>query len=332
MILVWAEFVALAMIIGFAGYRLCYYADEIADSTGLAKNWIGLILLATITSLPELMTGVSAVRFAGDPNLAVGDVVGSCVFNLTLVFILDLIYKEGSVYGKATRGHILSGALGMILISYFGFSLIVSKEAMGFRIGHVGGYVAIIPIFYMLAMRTLYSFEQTEKPANRNPQSESTRAKLRDALTFFALAALVVIAAGIALPFVGESLIQLMGWNSAFVGTLFMAFATSLPEIAVTISAIRMRSVELAFSNVLGSNLFNVVILAIDDFFYWEGPILEAVSPVHTVTAFSAVMMTGLVLTALIQPPQKKVLNSVSVLSILLVLIYSLNAYVVFSN
>src|SRR3989338_4203238 len=109
---VWLQFAGLALVISFAGYHLSYYADLISERTGLGRNWIGLILLSTITSLPELVSGVSAMAIAQTPDLAVGDILGSCVFNLTLVFVLDLLHREGSVYSRATQGHILAGALG----------------------------------------------------------------------------------------------------------------------------------------------------------------------------------------------------------------------------
>ena len=330
----WFQFMALAAVIGVAGYYLSVYADIIAGLTGIGRNLIGLILLATITSLPELMSGISAVRFADDPNLAVGDILGSCVFNLALVFFLDLMHRETSVYEKANTGHILSGALGMILISFVGYSLIISPIFPNFVLGQVGGFTLFIPIFYLLAMRTLYSFENKQNFIGSNTNTntrEISEISLIRACSLFGIAALFVIATGIILPFLGEKIVVEMGWNSAFVGTIFMAFATSIPEIAVTISAIHLKAVDLAFSNLLGSNLFNVVILAVDDLFYTRGNLLKDVSPSHVITAFSAVMMTGLVLVALIQPPQKRILNTVSILSLLLIAVFFLNAYIIFS-
>ncbi len=328
----WLQFLGLGCIIGVAGYHLSYYADIIAEQTGLGRNWIGLILLATVTSLPELMAGISAVRFADDPNLAVGDILGSCVFNLTLVFVLDLMHRDTSVYCKATMGHILSGALGMILISFVGFALIISPIFPKFALGHMGVFAVAIPVFYLLAMRLLYTFENKSKSTvSIIKEVDSDRTTLKNACIYFGIAALFVIGAGMLLPFVGEKIIIVMGWNSAFVGTIFMAFATSLPEIAVTVSAIRLRAVELAFSNVLGSNLFNIVILTVDDVFYTKGQLFKVVAPSHVITAFSAVMMTGLVLVALIQPPQRRILNTVSILSVLVVAVFFLNAYIVFT-
>jgi cation:H+ antiporter len=329
---VWLQFAGLTVVIGFAGYRLSHDADRIADATGIGHAWVGTIMLATVTSLPELMTGVSAVTFAGSPNLAVGDVLGSCVFNLVLVFVLDLIHRGSSVYSRATHGLVLIGALGMILISFVGFSLMVTGHFPGVSIGHVGAFTAVIPLFYILASRTIYIFERGAAAAAPAAGSRpSAPQALKKSFLSFGVAAAVVIAAGGMLPFVGERIMTEMGWNAAFVGTLFLAFATSLPEIAVTLGAMKLNAPQLAFSNLLGSNLFNVVVLAVDDVAYREGPILKAVSPVHAVTAFSAVMMTGLVVIALLQPPQRRVFNTASGMSLLLLGVYALNAYVVFS-
>ena len=75
--MVWINFaIALAIII-FAGTRLARYGDAIAEKTGLGRLWIGLILLAAITSVPELATGISSVALVGDPDLAVGALFGS---------------------------------------------------------------------------------------------------------------------------------------------------------------------------------------------------------------------------------------------------------------
>ncbi len=89
LLLIWLQFVLCAGLIGIAGVRLSRYGDAIAGHTGLSRNWIGLVLLATVTSLPELVTGLSAVTLAAAPDIAVGDVLGSCVFNLGRIQPVD---------------------------------------------------------------------------------------------------------------------------------------------------------------------------------------------------------------------------------------------------
>src|SRR5574341_1134667 len=97
----WLEFAACAGLIGYAGSRLSRYGDVIADKTGLGGTWIGLVLLATVTSLPELATGISSVTAAGVPNIALGDALGSTVFNLVLIVMLDFLHRGESVYTRA---------------------------------------------------------------------------------------------------------------------------------------------------------------------------------------------------------------------------------------
>lgn len=329
--LVWGQFALVAALIALAGYHLSICGDAIADKTGLGRNWVGTILLATVTSLPELITGISAVTFTNAPDLAIGDVLGSCVFNLAMVVILDFFHREGtSVYTKAGQAHLLSGALGMILLGFVGFGLVLAGRGLTPSFGHVGASALVIPVFYLLAMRTLFHFEQSHPASPRKQEPQYAEWSLERWIGRYIVAALVVVAAGFFLPFLAKRIIVLMGWNEAFVGTSFVALVTSLPELAVSLSALKIGAVDMAFSNLLGSNLFNVVILTADDIFYRKGALFQAASPVHIITAFSSIMMTGLVLVALIHNPKRKVFNTISVMSLLLLGVYILNSVVIY--
>lgn len=91
---IFIEFAVLSLMIGTSGYFLSLYGDVIAEKTGLGGTWIGFAMLATVTSLPELVTGVSSVTYVGVPNIALGDALGSCVFNLLLIVLLDFLHRE----------------------------------------------------------------------------------------------------------------------------------------------------------------------------------------------------------------------------------------------
>lgn len=121
-----------------------------------------------------------------------------------------------------------------------------------------------------------------------------------------------------------------MGWNRTFVGTLFIAFATSLPELAVTLSALRIGALDMAIGNLFGSNLFNMVIIAIDDVFFFKGPILSQTSQYHGISALSAIMMTGVAIVGLLYRPATKVLKTVGWVSLFLFSVYLLNSYVLY--
>jgi len=327
----WLQFALCAALIGGAGYRLSLYADVIAEKSGLGRSWTGLILLASVTSLPELATGFSSVTVANVPNIAIGDALGSCVFNLVLVVILDFFHRGESVYTKVSQGHILSAAFGTVMIGFVGFNLLLGARTDRLALGHVGIYSPIIVLLYVLAMRTVFHYERRQLAQRVEETVENyPRITLRRAVTGYGLASLVVVAAGIWLPFIGDDLAQVMGWHKTFVGTLFVAFATSVPELVVSLSALRLGALDMAIGNLFGSNLFDVLIVAIDDLLFLPGPILSHVSGLNVASALSAVMMTGVAIVGLLYRPTTRLFRTVGWISLFLLTLYLLNAYVLF--
>ncbi|HVO17068.1 MAG TPA: sodium:calcium antiporter [Alphaproteobacteria bacterium] len=327
----WTQFAACALLVGLAGPVLSRCGDIIADKTGLSGDWIGVILLATVTSLPELITGVTAVTVAQVPNIAVGDVLGSCVFNLAILVILDFLHRGESVYQRAHQGHILSAGFGIVLIGFVGLNLLITNQGLTYAIGHVGLYTPIIVALYALSVRSVFTYERremeqfAEKTTDRYPEIT-----LRTATKRFAAASVVVVVAGVWLPFVGADLADAMQWNRSFMGTLFVAGVTSLPEVVVTIAALRIGALDMAIANLLGSNLFNILILAIDDMLYVEGPLLAKVAPAHAASAASAVIMTGIVVVGLLYRPAARLFRTVGWVSFGLFIVYLLNTYVLY--
>ena len=328
---VWFAFAICVLLIVVGGVKLCRYGDIIADKTGLGGTWIGLVMVATVTSLPELATGVASVTAAAVPDIAVGDVMGSCVFNLLIVVILDVMHRQDSVYRTASQGHILAGSFGVILIGFAGFSIVLASNGVSLSIGHVGLYSPIILVIYAVAVRTVYRYERRQiaefphEPVEHHPNITVAQAALR-----YTAAAALVIAAGVALPFVAKALAIQMNWTQSFVGTLLVAFATSLPEVVVTIAALRIGAVDMAIGNLFGSNLFNILVLVVDDVAFVEGPLFSHISPVHAISAFSALMMTGVAIGGLLYRPRARVFRTVGWASIVLFVVYVLNSYVLY--
>ncbi|QIG78877.1 sodium:calcium antiporter [Stakelama tenebrarum] len=325
--IIWLAFLACAAVIMMAGPVLTRQADAIANASGLSRSWVGLILLATATSLPELLTGLSSVTLADAPNIAVGDVLGSCIFNLLLIAVLDLLSRDQSLFGTIDRSHILTATLGLILIGTVGALLIVARGALDFRIAHVSIYSPFLVILYFVAVRASFRHQGHAGGVVSEPQPD---ARLGPAILRYAGAALVICLAGALLPFIGVALAEAMGWKTSFVGTLFVAAATSLPELVVMLAALRLRAVDMATANLLGSNLFDVLILAIDDFAYTRGALLADASPAHAGSAFAATIMSGIVIIGILDQPRARFFGVIGWISILLVAVYVLSAYSIF--
>jgi len=186
----------------------------------------------------------------------------------------------------------------------------------------------LLLLLYAVAIRTLFRYERSQRAEAVEERVERyPHITLRDAVIRYVLAAIVVVAAGLWLPYVGRDIAQAMAWQETFVGTLFVALATTLPEIVVTVSAVRIGALDLAVSNLLGSNLFNLVIIAIDDIVYVKGPLLSYVSPLHAVSALSVVMMSGVAVVGLFYRPRTRLFRTVGWTSLLLLSLYLLNTF-----
>jgi cation:H+ antiporter len=329
----WLYFLLCVITIGVAGTMLTRYGDAIADKTGLGGTWIGLVLLATVTSLPELAAGISAVTIGDLPDIAAGDVFGSCAYNLLLLVLLDYLQRATPLYAHARRGHVLSAGFGIVLLGFTGLSLMLTQFGVTLSILHIGIYTPVILLLYGVAIRTVFLYEKAqianfiEKEPDKYPERS-----LQDLAVRYCVAALFVVSAGILLPHIAADIAVQMGWTQSFVGTLFAALATSLPELVVTIAAVRIGAVDMAIGDLLGSNMFNVLILAIDDMFYLKSPLLESVSSIHLSSVFSAITMTGAAIVGLYFRSRHLLLKRLAWTSMFLLVIYALNAWVLYSH
>lgn len=329
---VWTSFLVCVAVIGVAGYKLTDYGDAIADKTGMGGTWVGLVLIATVTSLPELAAGITAVTVAMLPDIAAGDVLGSCVYNLLILAIMDLFKRGPPVLTVARQEHVLSAGFGILLLGVGALGLTAASSGDTRLIGHIGFATPTLILLYFVAIRTLFRYQErevesfTEREPDRFPELSLRQIGVR-----YAIAALFVVAAGVWLPFVSEDIATVMGWNQSFTGTLFTAMSTSLPELVVTLSCLRIGAIDLAVGNILGSNLFNLLILAIDDLFYMPGPLLDAVSPLHLVSAITAMTMTGALIAGVFYRSNHRVFRIGGWTSLLLFVLFAINSWMIYN-
>ena len=279
---IWLQFLALTAVIVVAGSYLSRYGDVIAEKTGLGRTWIGIILMASITSLPELITGISSVSFYSVPDIAVGDVLGSCMFNMLILALLDVKSGATPISARAHQGQVLAAAFGIFLLGLVTLSIFAGDKMPA--IGWVGAQSLVFMAVYLADMRLVFQYErkrileyvQEAAGAAQYGEVSSTRA-----YAIFGMNAVLIVAAATYLPHVGEQIARSSGLGQTFVGNILIAASTSLPEIVVSFGALRIGAVDMAYGNLFGSNLFDIAILAIDDFFYTAGPLIAHVSPSH---------------------------------------------------
>lgn len=325
----WLEFLVCALLIGYAGQALTKYAAVISERTGLPSSWVGLILLSAATSLPELFTGVSSVTIFDAPDIAFGDALGSCVLNLGLLVALDALSRDESVFCRVDHRHVLTAGFGIILIGLAGLTIMTTRSGIDLTVFHVSAYTPFVILLYIVAIRATFVHER--RLAITAPHVETTEGvTLRQAVLRYCAAAAVVGIAGGLLPHFGMQIAEITGWHQSFVGTLLIAVATSLPEFVVIVSALRRNAADMAIAALLGSNLFDVLVLAIDDLAYLKGSIYADVSAAHAASAFAGVIMSGIFIVALLYRPRNRFFGHISWTSLSLLSIYFLSSYFIY--
>ena len=305
--LLWLAFIICTAAIIYSGSRLCRYGDIIAEKTGLGRTWVGLIMLASITSLPELITGISAVTIIDVPNIAIGDVLGSCVFNMLIYAALDVMYRPVPLSTKAHQGNILSAGFSILLLSFVSFSLILGNQAGA--LGWIGLYSLIIMVMYFIAVRLFFFYEKRQFSLYVKERAVELRYKdipMKTAHVNYVINGSIIVIAAVFLPKIGEGLAINTGLGNTFVGNIFIALSTSLPEVVVSIAALKIDAVDLAIGNLFGSNMFNLFILVIDDILFIKGPILSFVDSNHIISALSAIAMIAIAIIGLTYRASKK--------------------------
>ncbi len=281
-------FVLLGAVIFAVASRLARAADTIADVTGLGRAWIGAILLAGSTSLPEITTDVNAALL-GVPDIGVGDLMGSTLANMLILALLDLVYARRHILQSVAVNHAVVGLLAIVLTMIAGIA--ISSGGFG-RLGPLGIETILIAVVYVLGMRVFYRLSSVaaqglipDAPAALLHPSADRSARLRAAAGTFVLAAVALIVIAPLLVISAEAVSAESGMSQTFIGTLLVGLTTSFPEVAATVAAVRLGAIDLAVGNIFGSNAFNMCVLLFMDISYTNGPVLAEVSSDHVLSA-----------------------------------------------
>ena len=296
LVILWLALAGGAAAILLFSRLLVSSADVIADRTGLGRSFVGVVLLATATSLPELVTGVSSILLVDQPDLAAGDAFGSNLVNLVIIGIIDLMWRNGPILVAVGRAPIVVGFLGIAVVGCTVVAMLAHGGGAFAESWPVSPVSLMLFLVFLVGMFVIYRQEDS-------PQEESSQENddsLPRAFGKYTVAMLVIVGAAVLLAWTGDQIAHKMGWEASFVGTQFLAISTSLPEFAASYAALRIGAPDLAIANLLGSNLFNMgFVLFIDDVAYVDGPLWSGIAGIHLLTAGFAVVMTVVVLAGL---------------------------------
>ena len=302
--MVWVKLVICILLIFISGKRVAKYGDIIAVKSGLGGVWTGFILLALVTSLPELFNGVSAITLIGEPDLTVGNILGANAFNLFNLAMLDIAYQNGPLLASASQTHRLTSWSSLIMVAVIAAGIFFDFRFSFFGLLWLGWYTPVIVLLYFVFVRVIFIIEQRQHSPTETGL-DYREDKSWKVYSHFAVSAVIIIGAGIWLAFIGDEITLVTGWGKNFVGSLILAFTTTLPEMTVSYTAMRMGATDMAIANMIGSNLFNATIIPIDDLLYLKAPVLSAVSESHLITAILVIVMTMIFIFGINRRPRR---------------------------
>lgn len=293
-----------AAILVRGGVALATAGDQLAERTGWGRLFVGTLFLAFATSLPEVVTDMTAAA-AGAPDLAVGDLFGSSMANMAILAIIDLRHR-GRVWPSVELGHARVAAVGIVLTALAALGVHTPSAA---RIGWVGVTPIMIMAVYVASLVWLRRSPVLPRVGIVEvvpdlPQGGGSDRKgmppMRAIATRFGLAAGLILVSAPVVAITTRDMASATGVDQTFLGAALLAITTSLPELVVSLAAVRIGAYDLAVGNLFGSNATNMSVLLFADLAYTDGSILAAVKSTQVVTALGAIVLMGLAVAAIV--------------------------------
>ena len=320
-------FTICAALLMAAGTRLANDGDVVADKTGIGGLWIGMVVIALATSLPELVADITA-GLRGYVDLAVGDILGSGMSNMLILAIVDILFvaiyaKRRGLLKNVSGGHIGAASLAIALTAITAIFMLLPKT---FGVSTIGGGTFVIAAVYLIGIWLL--FRQESNAPDILPAT--TDRSLPYALLGLGVSAAVIFATAPFMVNAAQRIAVASGLGATFFGTLFLAIVTSFPELVVSVTAVRLGAFDLAVGNLFGSNAFNIFILVFIDLAYRNGSLLAYAGKTNLVTALFLMLMMGVGLASVAARGKKRSALLIPD-SIALIFLYIIGMYAVYA-
>lgn len=269
-----------AVAITIAGTRLAGYADRFADRTGLGEAITGTLLLGLTTALPGLTASVVAA-IEGRPVLALGNAIGGIAFQTTVLAVADIAHREANLeHAAASLQNVMQAVMLVLLLTL----VLLALASPDVTFAHVHPMTPAILLAAALAFWLVYRVhespmwqpEETKETVEDVPATESKQERLPMLVLGLLVSGGITLASGALVAHAAGEIVRQTAIPEAIVGGLFMATATSLPELVTCVAAVRRGALTLAVGDIVGGNFFDVLFVAAADIAYVHGSIFHA--------------------------------------------------------
>lgn len=309
-------FLASAIGVWFSATKLTLYVDTVSHRTKIGQAFAGLLFLGFSTSLPEIVTTVTAAS-EGNAELAGSNLLGGVSLQFVVLALVEAFAKRREALTSVAPKAILM-LQGVVLILML--SLVIMAISLGetFSVGNVGAWTLTLVVVYIITLRIVYLYETAPAwvPNDKNQESVveniQREEKLKDLSNInlyvrILLSALVILFSGYLVTRAAEAMVEVTGLGSHVIGATLLALTTSLPEVTTSWSALRLGAYTMAISNILGTNAIEVALFFPADLAYRKGPILTGLHGSSIFLASLGIIITALYLWGLLERKDRTV-------------------------
>ena len=288
---IWPVYVVLLVAMTFLSIILARIVDALDKKTKLSGGFLGGILLAGVTSLPELITSLTAIILIGNADMTFGNIVGSNFFDIIIIGTVMLCMF--SIVKKCK----LSKNTGILILLCFLVSLIL----LVFNIFYFSAMIPAINVsvlsivfivFYVFVVLLSKKEDDIEKEPENEQQTRFSSMGIKQIVLWFILSAIALIGVSVGITYATDFIAETYNIGSSVAGALFLGVATSLPEVITCIELTRLKNFNMAVNDIYGSCMFNLLILTIADIFYFKGTIFSF----NTQTLYFLSFMVGAII------------------------------------
>ena len=307
---IFSVFMISAVFVWMAGTRLAIYGDELSERLNLSREFIGLIFLATLTELPEIVTTVTAA-LSGNASLVMGNLFGGITMNTAILAVIDFfIVRHALTSWPRKPNHALVAVLLIVMLALL---LAVTLTSDVVLILNIGLAAILLSACYPIVIALLRKFDSkaTWAPVDLPEDSEHEvgillndnyleKTSTRSLILYSVITSLIILISGVALAVCADAIADRTALGSSFIGITLLAAATSLPEVSTTLAAARMGAYTMAISNVFGSNLIMLALILPSDIAYRPGAILSQADPVAQFSIAIGIVVTAIYVVGII--------------------------------
>ncbi len=267
--MIYIAYIVVASLVVWLSIKASEYIDLIDQKTTLSGAFLGGVLLSAVTSLPEMFTSISATILIDKPSLCIGNILGSDLFNLTILGVLIPAYARSFARTRTSRGHLW---VCFYLFLSYAVLLLNMLDMVNFHIWTLNISTLLILGLYILSVRHLAAENGSQPEAvtaeESNEESvEDGGLSVRQIVVRFVLVSLGIICLSVILTYITDDIAVRLNLGAGLAGAIFLGVATSLPEVSSTIALFRIGNYNIAVGNIIGSNIFNFFVLCCADLF-----------------------------------------------------------------